>query len=155
MKTISTSVSATLKIGRAIAANLAAGDILLVSGQLGSGKTVLVKGMAEGLGVPRDKIVSPTFTLIREYPGELPLYHFDLYRLSREQDILALGPEEYFYGSGVCAIEWPERLGSLLPPEHLAIRLSVLDTRARGITFHASGRRYTVLMEKVHADIGH
>jgi tRNA threonylcarbamoyladenosine biosynthesis protein TsaE len=143
-----------MKIGRVIAGNLRPGDILCLFGQLGSGKTVLVKGIASGLGVDKDKIISPTFVLIRQYAGKrLPLYHFDLYRLSSPGEISVLGYEEYFYAEGVTAIEWPERLKYLLPKECLKIKLSVRGERERSLEFKAAGKRYCELLEKINADL--
>ncbi len=110
----------TIALGRYLGANLAAGTILLLEGDLGSGKTTLVQGIAQALGIS-EPIVSPTFTLICEYPkGRIPLYHLDLYRLNPEQ-VIDLNLEGYWDGSevnlGLMAIEWPEKLSYLLPPE--------------------------------------
>lgn len=151
---ISHSVNETISIGRKIAKNLQKGDILCLSGQLGSGKTMLVKGLAWGLGIDKDKIISPTFVLIREYNRvKIPFYHFDLYRLKTPEEILILGYEEYLYADGITAIEWPERLKYLLPKEYLKIELSIRSDKQRAIKFSASGRRHQELLEKINADI--
>jgi len=127
-----------LNIGKKIAKNLKKGDIICLFGELGSGKTVLAKGIIEALGVKRDKIISPTFCLIRQYhQAKFPVYHFDLYRLRRPHDILDLGYEEYLYGSGITIIEWADRLKILLPGRYLKITLSVRGENKRSISFSA------------------
>jgi tRNA threonylcarbamoyladenosine biosynthesis protein TsaE len=143
MEIISRSVTDTLKIGRSIAKNLRAGDIICLFGELGSGKTVLTKGIAVGLGIKKSDVISPSFVLIREHrKAKPPLYHFDLYRLKRQADILALGYEEYLYGDGVSVIEWADRLGHLLPQEYLKLELSVKTKTQRLIKFTAFGNRW-------------
>ncbi len=156
MKIISKSVKDTLKIGKTIAQNLRKGDIICLFGELGSGKTVLTKGIASGLGVKRSRIISPSFVLIRQYSAaRIPLYHFDLYRLKKIEDVLALGYEEYFYGEGVTVIEWSERLKCLLPKEYLKIKLYVKSDSRRSLEFSASGKRYKELLGKIYEDIRH
>jgi tRNA threonylcarbamoyladenosine biosynthesis protein TsaE len=140
MKIISGSVRETLAIGRHLASNLRRGDIVCLSGQLGSGKTVLAKGIAAGLGIKTARIISPTFVLLREYPGaRIPLYHFDFYRLTTASDIALLGYEEYFYGDGVTVIEWPDRLKRLMPREYLKVSLSILGPSRRRLEMKAVG----------------
>jgi tRNA threonylcarbamoyladenosine biosynthesis protein TsaE len=111
----SDSPEATRNFGATLAEGLHPGDVLLLQGDLGAGKTCLVAGIAQGLGCPMET-GSPTFTLINEYKGgRLPLYHVDLYRLHERDQIEGLGLDEYFDGAGVCAVEWSERLGLLEP----------------------------------------
>jgi tRNA threonylcarbamoyladenosine biosynthesis protein TsaE len=142
----SRSVKATLKFAGRLSPHLEKGDILCLYGQLGSGKTVFTKGLAQGLGIKED-IISPSFVLIRQlFSGRLPLYHFDLYRLKDVQQILAIGYEEYFYGDGVCVIEWADRLGRLRPKECLKINLQVTGPRRRRIKITALGKRYQELL---------
>lgn len=156
MKVVSDSVSDTLKLGRIVAKRLKKGDIICLYGKLGSGKTVLSKGIAWGLGLPIDKVISPTFVLIRQYPNaRLPLYHFDLYRLGLFKEITALGYEEYFYGEGVSVIEWADRLGCLLPEEYLKIQLSITSDKRRCLSFSSFGKRYKELLEGINEDIRH
>jgi tRNA threonylcarbamoyladenosine biosynthesis protein TsaE len=156
MRIISRSESSTLRIGRVIGKNLKRGDILCLFGELGSGKTVLVKGIASGLGIRMFKVISPTFVLIREYlEGRFALYHFDLYRLKKEQDILGLGYEEYLDKDGVVVIEWADRLNYLLPKEFLKIKLSIRSDRERKIEIFPFGRHHRDLLKKIHADISH
>lgn len=154
MKVISKSVNETIKIGKVIARNLKSGDIICLFGELGSGKTVLVKGIACGLGIKRDKIISPSFVLIREHhQGKLPLYHFDLYRLKSPSAILGLGYEEYFYDEGVTVIEWADRLKYLLPRESLKIEISFRTNSQRLLEFSAIGSRYKELLGKIHENL--
>ncbi len=109
------SADETRQLGATLAAELGSGDVLLLSGELGSGKTCFCAGLALGLGSTME-VSSPTFTLINEYQGgRLPFFHIDLYRLKAGPQVLDLGLDEYFEGHGVSAVEWPERLGQLRP----------------------------------------
>ncbi len=151
---LSRSVTDTSNIGKAIAAHAKAGGIVCLFGELGSGKTVLTKGIARGLGIKQNEIISPTFVLIRQYQeGRLPLYHFDLYRLKNDRDILGLGYEEYLDGAGLVVIEWADRLKYLLPKEYLKVQLLVKGQRERGIRFQAFGKHYQELLKEIYADI--
>lgn len=156
MKVISRSVKDTLKIGRVIAINLRKGDIICLFGELGSGKTVLSKGIASALGVKRSKVISPSFVLIRQYStARIPLYHFDLYRLKTIEDIFALGYEEYFYDDGITVIEWADRLKYLLPDEYLKIKLYIKSESERRLEFTAFGKHHKELLRKIYEDIRH
>ena len=151
MKVISKSVSNTISIGKKIAKNLKKGDIVCLFGELGSGKTILTKGIALGLGIKRDEIISPGFVLIRQYQkARFPLYHFDLYRLKVSKDILSLGYEEYLYSQGISVIEWADRLKYLMPKEFLKIELFIKGKKSRLIKFFAFGRRYKELLAKTY-----
>ena len=150
MEKISSSVNQTLKLGKKIAGNLRAGDIILLSGSLGAGKTVLAKGIAQGLGINKNNVVSPTFVLLRVYPGKHLLQHFDFYRIKSPEDILALGLQEYLYSDAITVIEWPERLKFLLPKEFLKIKLSSKAKHQRIFKFIAKGSRYKKLLERIH-----
>ncbi|MGD0336659.1 MAG: tRNA (adenosine(37)-N6)-threonylcarbamoyltransferase complex ATPase subunit type 1 TsaE [Candidatus Omnitrophota bacterium] len=154
MRFTSSSVKETLHIGRLLATKLEPGDIICLSGELGSGKTVFTKGIAEGLGIARSKIISPSFVLIRDYRGKrIPLYHFDLYRLKREQDIFNLGYEAYLYGRGVTVIEWADKLKNITPPEFLKIYFKHLGRVKRGMEFSAFGGRYKKLLKELDDNI--
>lgn len=143
-----------MKIGKLIAGNLKSGDIICLFGELGSGKTVLVKGIAEGLGIKGEKIISPSFVLIREHhQGKLPLYHFDLYRLKSPSAILGLGYEEYFYDEGITVIEWADRLKYLLPGESLKIEISFRTPAQRLLEFSAKGSRYKELLGEIRENL--
>ena len=126
------------------------GDVITLEGPLGAGKTALTQAIARGLGVdPRIYVTSPTFSLLHEYQGRIPLYHMDLYRLSGGDEIESLGFSEYFYSDGLTVIEWPERLGSLMPPDrlHVALAISGETSRTADLTGHGN------LWQKKVADI--
>jgi len=146
MQKLSRSANQTLKIGELIARKLCGGEIILLSGCLGAGKTVLAKGIAQGLGIGKDKVISPSFVLLRIHKGKHPLYHFDFYRLKTPQDIFSLGFEEYFYSNGITIIEWPERMKFLLPKEFLKIKLSTKERNQRCLKFIARGSKYKRLL---------
>lgn len=113
----------TLAFGQMMAKKLPKGSILALSGDLGAGKTTFVQGLAQGLGI-KEPIQSPTFVILNIYEG---LYHFDLYRLKSEQDFSSLGFEEYFQKDGLCAIEWPDRIERILPPQTVYIDFNYND----------------------------
>lgn len=110
--------------------NLKPNDILLLTGDLGAGKTTFVKGLVHGMG-SSDLVQSPTFVYLQIYEARLPIYHFDLYRFRSSSDFLAMGFEEYFTMGGITVIEWPERIADLLPPSALHIHLSTLSEQER------------------------
>ncbi len=146
---ISHSPAQTRRFGARLGLLLRAGDVICLEGDLGTGKTCLVQGVGQGLGV-EGPITSPTFTLIAEYRPPRPaprLYHVDLYRLDEPQEeALALGLDDYLEGDGVCLIEWADRVRSLLPEERLWIVLRHMDNSKRGIVMQASGSRYRELL---------
>ena len=107
----SRSLEDTRSVGRGLAADLRAGDCILLEGSLGAGKTEFARGLAEGLGVSPDEVRSPTFTLVNIYTGRLPVYHIDLYRIERAPELRELGLEEVLGTDGVAIVEWPDRLG--------------------------------------------
>ena len=114
----------TERLGRLLGRIAEPGDVIILTGSLGAGKTTITQFIGAGLEVPADcYITSPTFSLMHEYQGRLVLYHMDLYRLSSEEEIEDLGFLEYIYGDGLTVIEWPDRLGSLLPEEYLEVKL--------------------------------
>lgn len=146
---ISHSLEQTRRIGARLAALLQAGDLILLEGDFGAGKTSFTQGIARGLGVGSDYITSPTFTLINEYDdGRLPLYHVDLYRLDDANQVRDLGLLDYIEGDGVTVIEWPERATGLLPSQFLKIILTDLTDTKRALRFHAEGGRYVELAEQ-------
>lgn len=119
-------------MGRQIGAFLLPNEVVALTGTLGAGKTTLIQGIAAGLGV-KDYVTSPTFIIINEYQGRLPLYHFDLYRLEDLGSIEELGVEEYFQRGGVCLIEWAERMTELLPAKRETIEIKLIDENEREI----------------------
>jgi tRNA threonylcarbamoyladenosine biosynthesis protein TsaE len=133
MTLTSSSPEQTIKIGEHIGSCLKKGDILALQGTLAAGKTTITKGIARGLGITED-VTSPTFTLISEYEGRCPLYHMDVYRLDSTEAFLDLGVEEMLYGSGVCIIEWSEKVMSELPASTIIIKLETVDGNKRKIT---------------------
>lgn len=114
----------TEQFGRALADQLMPGDIVCLVGDLGTGKTALTKAVAAGLGI-EEHIVSPTFNIVKEYrSGRLPLYHFDVYRLGSSEELFEIGARDYFYGQGVCVIEWADLIAEEIPPGSRLIRIS-------------------------------
>ena len=142
---ISESEADTRRLGLALGVLLFDGAVVALNGPLGAGKTRLVQAVAEARGHdPRD-VVSPTFTLIQEYRGTRPVYHFDAYRLRDDDEFLNLGPDEYFYGSGVSLVEWAERVAGSLPAEHLEIVSRPTAPTVREFTVSAHGEPYSVI----------
>lgn len=162
---ISHSLTQTQRLGMRLGDLLRGGELILLDGQLGTGKTTLTQGLAQGMGIT-DVINSPTFTLLKEYhssispvpvqtQGMMPsqhrydglaLYHFDLYRLDDPEEMIDLGFEDYFYGSGVCVVEWADKANLLWPAERLNIRLKVLSETKRSLRFIATGAHYCELL---------
>ncbi len=124
------SAEETLLFGEMMAKTLKSNSILALYGDLGAGKTTFVQGLARGLGIS-DPVQSPTFVTLNLYEGNLPLFHFDLYRLKNGSDFFQLGFEEYFQKGGICAIEWPERIASSLPPEAISISFQYAEDHQR------------------------
>lgn len=137
MEIISNNSWETQKLGRLLGQLLQPGDVLVVSGELGAGKTTFVQGLAEGLGIEA-QVTSPTFTIIHEYQGtRCPLYHIDAYRLEDPREAEELGLEEYFYGDGITAVEWAENIIQLLPQDYLYVK--IIKTPGQ-----ESGRKITI-----------
>ena len=144
------SLERTEEFGRTLGGIVEPGDIITLDGPLGAGKTALTQAIARGLGVdPRIYVTSPTFSLLHEYQGRIPLYHMDFYRLAGEDDIESLGFSEYFYGNGLTVIEWPERLGSLMPSERLHVELVISGETSRTANLTGHGN----LWQKKMADL--
>ena len=155
MKTVrilSKSTDQTLRLGERLAKHLRKGDILCLQGDLGSGKTTLIKGIAKGLKIAPAKVNSPTFVLMNAYHGRLPLYHFDLYRLEAIREISSIGYEEFLYGNGIAVIEWAERLGQLTPKEYLRIELAHKGENQRLIKIFPAGTRYFQLVDSLRGE---
>ena len=135
------SLSDTEALGRILGRYAQAGDVILLSGDLGAGKTTLTQSIAAGLDVPPEcYVISPSFSLLLEYPGRLPLYHLDCYRLSGEDDVEGSGLMDYIVADGVAVVEWPDRLGRLTPPAHLDIELRSAGAGARTVVLTAHGQ---------------
>lgn len=128
------SVEETLVLGETLEARCVPGTVVALYGDLGTGKTHLVKGLARGLGIPPATVRSPTFTLLSTYEeGRLPLYHFDAYRVQDPDEFVELGAKEYVYGDGVTCIEWADRVQSIVPPEALQLHLTHVAPSQRRI----------------------
>ncbi len=142
------SATETVQIGKRLGKLLRAGDVIALVGELGSGKTHLIKGLAAGVGVERsNRIASPSFTLIHEYQGRIPFFHVDLFRLATEEEAEELGLEEYFVRGGVTAIEWADKIAELLPKELIWINLRSLGAEARVIRLRGKGKRCEELVK--------
>ncbi|AIF42398.1 tRNA (adenosine(37)-N6)-threonylcarbamoyltransferase complex ATPase subunit type 1 TsaE [Virgibacillus sp. SK37] len=136
----------TKHIAEKLAVLLKPGDVITLEGDLGAGKTTFTKGLAEGLGVKRS-VSSPTFTIIKEYEGELPLYHMDVYRLEySDEDI---GFDEYFNGNGISVVEWASFIEDYLPFERLEINISYIDEQSRELKFHAVGAHFEWVLNEL------
>ena len=135
----------TRRLGLALGALLFDGAVVALNGPLGAGKTRLVQAVAEARGHDPRNVVSPTFTLIQEYRGTRPVYHFDAYRLRDDDEFLNLGPDEYFYGSGVSLVEWAEKVAGCLPAEHLEIVSRPTAPTVREFTVSAHGEPYSAI----------
>jgi tRNA threonylcarbamoyladenosine biosynthesis protein TsaE len=149
---ISHGAAQTQRLGVRLGELLEAGDVVLLEGHLGAGKTVLAQGIAQGLGID-DPVTSPTFTLIHEYEGRLPLYHVDLYRLAGDADAAAIGLEEYLYGNGVTVIEWPDRAATLVPTDRLAVSLRPVAETKRALRLVPHGEHYRRLVARFKREV--
>ena len=133
------SVDATRQLGAKLGKILEPSSVVALSGNLGAGKTQFTQGIAEGLGVERRLVNSPTFSLVQEYAGRLPVFHFDTYRLRDVEEFLDLGFDEYLSLRGVCIIEWAERVITVLPLDTLTIRISTTGETTRRFDWQAGG----------------
>ena len=137
----------TMEQGKLLGARLAPGCVIALMGDLGAGKTCFVKGLAKGLNnTPESEVTSPTFTILQEYPGPVPLYHFDAYRLSGSADLEAIGFEDYVGTDGVAVIEWADRITDALPLEAIIIRIEWLSENERLFICMARGEKHCGLL---------
>ena len=143
----------TEHIGSLLGEMLTTGDIIALAGELGTGKTTFVRGMAHGMGIAGAEVASPSFTLVNEYEGPLSLYHLDLYRLEDEQELLGIDYDDYIRGDGVAVIEWADRIPQAVPRESLWVRLQYLDAGRREIVFQAQGDRYEKIIEELQLKV--
>lgn len=147
-KIISHSAEETRELGIRIGEMAQPGDIYLLSGTLGAGKTCLTQGIAWGLD-SMDYVLSPTFVLMREMKGRIPLYHIDLYRLDDIAEISDLGLDDYLYGNGLSVIEWGEKGLEILPAEHLTVKIEYLSDSERSFDFIPIGKRYEEIIDRL------
>jgi tRNA threonylcarbamoyladenosine biosynthesis protein TsaE len=143
----------TQKVGSALAELLLPGDVVSLTGDLGAGKTCLVQGAARGLGVA-DRVASPTFVLVREYRGAIPVYHLDVYRLDRLQEVLDLGFEDLLDPSGVVFVEWGDAIQTLLPDSSLEVELKVAEDDSRRLRLRGRGPTWTPRWERLEGVLG-
>jgi tRNA threonylcarbamoyladenosine biosynthesis protein TsaE len=142
----------TIQVGNDIGGRLLPGDVVALVGDLGAGKTQFIKGLAAGVGIENSAYISsPSFTLIHQYPGEIPFYHVDLYRLGGEEEAEALGLEEYFEGRGITAIEWADKIPSLLPDAFLLVSIAYSDKNIRSLEISGKGKRYLNLVDQIQS----
>ena len=155
MKYISRSQEETVHLGSILSGFLCIGDVVALYGDLGAGKTALVSGLVKGQGFD-DSISSPTFTIVNEYMSKIPIFHFDVYRVHDEEELIQIGFEEYFYRDGIVIIEWAEYIQNLLPKELLQIRISknVQNLELREFELLATGSRYEQLLHEIQSKLG-
>lgn len=138
----------TICLGIKLGKILQKGDLVAINGDLGTGKTCFIKGIAIGLK-SKDEVTSPSFSIIKEYSAKIPIFHFDLYRLDKSEEIEGLGYEEYFYGEGVTLIEWANKIKHYLPEKLLSVNI-LMDSDnlfSRKINFEVKGERYKKVLE--------
>lgn len=144
------SLDATKYLAVSLAKLLQPGDVITLEGELGTGKTTFTKSLAAGLGVV-GTVNSPTFTIIKQYEGRLPLYHMDVYRLENEEE--DLGFEEYFHGGGVTVVEWAQFIADFLPEEYLNISIAYDNESSRTYSLTPKGKRYEELVDRLSRDM--
>ena len=145
---ISHSPEETQEIGADIGELALPGDIYLLVGRLGTGKTCLTQGIARGLNI-KEYALSPSFVIVRELYGRLPLYHIDLFRLDHIEEVEELGLDDYLYSKGVCVVEWAEKGLSVLPNEHLLIQIDFVSDTERSFRLKPRGKRYLEVMAQL------
>ena len=149
LKLVINSLQQTDAFGKILGRISSRRDVILLTGSLGAGKTTLTQSIAAGLEVPEDcYVVSPSYSLMLEYPGRIPLYHIDCYRLEGEDDVEGSGLMDYIVAGGLTVVEWPDRLGGLKPPEYLDVALCTVDGNTRSIEVTPVG---TSWLERMNA----
>ncbi|MBN1226043.1 MAG: tRNA (adenosine(37)-N6)-threonylcarbamoyltransferase complex ATPase subunit type 1 TsaE, partial [Deltaproteobacteria bacterium] len=154
IKYITKSVEKSLWLGRQLGVQLVEGDIIALIGDLGGGKTWFTKGIAVGLGIEPNDVVSPTFTIVNEYYGKYPLFHIDLYRIENKEDFVSLDVDSYFLGHGVVVIEWADRWQGRLPDERVQIEFKIIDDSTRELTFYGLHDRPRAIIDALNQKIG-
>lgn len=139
----------TEKLGASLVEAIPGGTVVALIGTLGAGKTRLVQAFAAAHGVPREEATSPTFVLVNEYQGRLPIYHFDAYRLRDDDEFIELGPEEYFESNGVTFVEWADRVERCLPREYLEIRCEAVGETSRRFLLSGRGAGIAAIVEAI------
>jgi tRNA threonylcarbamoyladenosine biosynthesis protein TsaE len=148
---LSNSPSATLALGERIGERLRPGSIMALTGELGCGKTLLTRGICTGLGVPLRQVNSPTFVLVNEYRGRLPVFHMDMYQLGAAFDAVEFGFFDYLAraASGVMIIEWAEKITAVLPDDCLNVKFDILSARKRRLEFTTRGNKFRDLLKEL------
>jgi len=155
VKYVTTSVEKTVWLGQQLGIQLINGDILALIGDLGGGKTWFTKGVAIGLEIDPNYIVSPTFTIVNEYRGKSNIFHIDLYRLNNKTEILALDLEDYFSMEGIVIIEWADRWPMELPEEKIQVELKLINEYTRELEFSGNHPRAKEVIETLKEKVGH
>ena len=148
---LSNSPTATLALGEKMGECLLPGSVIALTGELGCGKTLLTRGICTGLGVPLRQVNSPTFVLVNEYRGRLPVFHMDMYQLGAASDAVEFGFFDYLAraASGVMIIEWAEKITAILPEDCLNVKFDILSSRKRRLDFTTSVNKFTYLFEEL------
>jgi tRNA threonylcarbamoyladenosine biosynthesis protein TsaE len=152
LKLVTHSPEQTQKLGTSLGKMAEPGDIFLLVGKLGAGKTCLTQGIAYGLDIG-EYTLSPSFVIMRELHGRLPLYHMDFYRLENIEEISDLGLDDYLYGKGICVIEWADKGLAVLPDDHLLIKIDYLSDNERNFVIEPKGERYVRLVAQLKGSI--
>lgn len=152
----STSAQQTIALGRRLGAHLQAGDVVLLFGPFGAGKTHLTKGIAAAWGVDPDDVNSPSFVLVNQYDADrihrrMPIFHADLYRVEAPDEVASVGLDDLIDAGSLVIVEWAEHAGSLVPAEHVAIHIDVVSENERVLRLEAHGARYETLIEQLRA----
>ena len=147
MNLCSESPEETQRLGIGLGRLAQPGDLFMLVGGLGAGKTCLTQGIAWGLDIS-GYATSPTFIVINQYMGRLPLYHIDIYRLDSIEEVVDLGLDDYLYGNGVCVVEWADKAMNVLPPEHLLVEINYVSDSVRNLVLNSSGERYRALLSQ-------
>jgi len=143
------SAEETKTLGETLAKSLPKGSIVCLYGELGSGKTTMVKGMARGLKLKEDDVTSPTFVLMNIYEGKQTMHHFDFYRIEHVRDLDAIGYEEFIYSDAISVIEWPQKMKQYLPKEYLKVELKPKKGNLRSIRISSIGQRYRECVDHI------
>ena len=147
---ITSSPEETFRFGKSLGKHLSAGSIVALYGELGSGKTCLTQGIGNGLDVPQGfYITSPTFLLVNEYPGRIPFFHMDFYRITELSELDDIGIDEIFSSNGIVVIEWADKFPSVLPKERLDLSFTILDDSKRELVLAGYGRSAVDLLKKI------
>ena len=149
MQVSTKSARETISLGKKIAKCLKGGDFIALFGNLGSGKTTFAKGIAEGLGIDKKTINSPSFVLLKEHKGKVPFYHFDLYRIKNLSEVFDIGYEEYLSSCGIIAVEWADRIKDILPKKYLRINFLFINENERLLKFTSHGSYYKNIVGKI------